>query len=358
MSLPFYGSHDVVLSDHAIDNLAKIKDLIAHKPSKLMVISDFDHTLTKFTSLQCHDVVGFNKRYSKEFLKEFNDIFLTPLESLSEWWRVAHDLLVDKSGLTKEMLHERLSEEIVAVRDGLEEFIIDLRLHHIPLIIVSAGIRDVIAHTLAKCNLCIEHDELFHIDANFLEFHDCGKLSNVLPEDPVHSESKKLVHVRAGHMFDFLTQTSELSSDPVNPNSSNSYIVNASSEQDEEQIDLIVLEPDNATTTGTTRTTTENQQASTQSGENSDSSEVVIAIVLGDRSHDFAVLDAYPEVHTFRIGFARNNRPSDTADLLQAGHCDAVLVGEEHSLYPVHLLLQDLIHCRLNSGHHTKTILK
>ena len=324
-SAGFYGSTNAVVHDNITAKVDLLRSLVARKGAKLMVVSDFDHTLTKFTSPQCHDIVGFNKEYSTDFVKEFKSIFYKPMASLSEWWRAAHDLLVTKSGLTKDMLQERLDERVVAVRDGLESFAVNLRLNHVPLVIVSAGIKDVISHTLQQHNLPVTGDELFHIDANFMEFHESGNLTNILPEDPVHSESKSLVNVRAAHMFEVIEQLDAKRSKGRSGHS--------------EEPGLIVIEDE---TNGTCATS-----VATNGNLNEDGAhEEVVAIVLGDRPHDFHVLEAYPWVHTFRIGFARSEHSEDVADLMRQGACDAVLVGEEHSLEPVHKLMDELIRAR------------
>jgi hypothetical protein len=77
-----------------------------------------------------------------------------------------------------------------------------------------------------------------------------------------------------------------------------------------------------------------------------DTTDTVVAVVMGDRPHDFCVMDGFPEVHTFRIGFARHDRADDVRGLLQEGECDVVLVGEDHSLEAVHLLVEELIQAR------------
>jgi 2-hydroxy-3-keto-5-methylthiopentenyl-1-phosphate phosphatase len=352
LSVPFYGTVNAVLRDNTTHKLTLLKKLLSSRRSKLIVVSDFDHTLTKFTSAQCHDIVGYNKQYSGEFIKEFKEIFYKPMASLSEWWRVAHDLLVAKSGLTKDMLKDRLNEEVIAVRDGLPDFAVNLRLKHVPLIIVSAGIKDVIAHAMASCNIPIAGDHLFHIDANFLDFHESGQLANIYPEDPVHSQSKQLVHQRAAHMFSFLNREgNQLESDVT---------VGSVSAAPVEEIGIMVMEemrqsaisdaksPDRIDSAFLDSPHKKSALAATApaSPGAGPAVDAVVAVVMGDRPHDFFVMDAFPEVHTFRIGFARHGRSDDVQGLLQEGECDVVLVGEEHSLEAVHLLVDELIQAR------------
>lgn len=353
----FYGSTDVVTSSSASDNMAAIRKLVSQKRARLMVVSDFDHTLTKFTSPQCHDIVGFNEKFSSDFIEEFNNIFIRPSSTMAEWWTSAHELITKKSGLTKSMLQSRLDEQLISVRDGLQEFAVSLRLHRVPLVIVSAGIRDVIAHTLSTCNIPTDADHLFHIDANYLEFHASGNIADILPREPVHSESKMHVVTRAPHMFECLNNSAAV--DILEVDISTAPIGNVQEQQPEESCggtlsdhkfslrsednSVFLMEPVNA----------KNALAGIPSmndvcknEEVKESSTEVVAIVLGDRPADFSVMDKYPQVTTFRVGFARSHTSRDVQLLLRDGMCDVVFVGEEHGLEAVHRMVDELIQLR------------
>lgn len=333
----FYGSSSAIIHDDCLAKLESIKKLLAEKSTKLIVVSDFDHTLTKFTSLQCHDIVGFSTRYTAEFLDEFRNIFGQPAASLEEWWRISHDLLVEKSGLTRPMLTEILTTDTVEVRDGLEEFVINLRRNHIPLVIVSAGIKDVIAHTLAERNLPVEGDHLFHIDANFMEFDDGCALAAIHPHVPVHSESKHQAHIRAAHMFDFLH---DHSSSVV----SASAATTTETDQQEDSDDLVIIESEEPA--GGVTIAGVSDEPTCACTETNAGREEVVAVILGDRAHDFAIMHDHPWVHTLNIGFAL--RAGDVAGRL-GGVCDVVFVGEDHSLEAVHRLVDELIQVRKNN---------
>lgn len=366
----------MVISSTGLEHLTAIKDLMTQQQAKIMVVSDFDHTLTKFTSLQCHDIVGYNKHYPSDFAQEFDSIFMRPNSSLAAWWTEAHDLITNKSGLTKAMLQEHLDEVVVAVRDGLTDFAVSLRLHRVPLVIVSAGIKDVIAHTLSSCNIPTDADHLFHIDANYLEFHASGNIADILPKDPVHSESKKHVTTRAPHMFAFLsaataaaadqletdvtvTSTSELEPVPLERNTSSSSSASKSTEHvfrmRSADNSVFLMEPTDENTSFSDAvnncTTIETvAQSNTESAADTLSAPVV-AIVMGDRPADFAVLENYPQVVTFRVGFARSRAGRDVELLLKDGGCHVIFVGEEHGLESVHKMVDELIHLRNTAAH-------
>jgi 2-hydroxy-3-keto-5-methylthiopentenyl-1-phosphate phosphatase len=296
----FYGSSAVILSDRWATKLDSLKTILRERgDTSFIVVSDFDHTLTHFTSEQCHDILGRHEDYSKEFTTEFTEIFNVP-RAMDEWFRVAHDCIVDKSGLTSTMLQQRLEQRTITVRNGLREFVSNLREEGVPLVIVSAGIRDVVVHTLTAIEIDTSSDHLFHIDANYCQFHADGQIANILPEHPVHSESKKHAAQRAPHIFSFLSaQASDC-------------------DQIEADITIEGLE-----------TVTVN----------------TVAIVMGDRPSDFTVLSTFTNVATFRVGFARERDSQDAQALLDEAQCDAVFIGE-HGLESVHALVGELISVR------------
>jgi len=310
------------------------------KAAKLIVVSDFDHTLTKFTSLQCHDVVGYHKDFSSSFTEEYRGSFLLPFGSLAEWWRYTHDLIVDKSGLTKTMFHERLNEGHVHARTGFGQLAVTLRENNCPFIIVSAGFKDIIHHTMMQLNASVDHDHLFHIDANFLQFKDCGAIGGILPVVPVHSRSKHEVAERAAHMFAFIQDAQNFESDISVEESATSVLLPLTS--DEENVAVVSSV---STTPGA------EVQLELASKLQPTAAAPVVAIVMGDRPPDFDVLNAFPSIHQFRVGFARTFADSDVQPLLTEGCCDVVLVGHEHGLEAVQLLIDELLALRSQTKH-------
>ena len=182
-----------------------------------------------------------------------------------------------------------------------------------------------------------QHDHLFHIDANYLEFAECGKISGVLPEVPVHSRSKHEVAVRAAHMFAFIHDAQSFESDISASESTTSVLMPLTSS--DENIAMV------SNTGPSTELEVAAHLQSTISTANSTTSPVV-AIVMGDRPPDFDVLNAFPTIQQFRVGFARTFAETDVQPLLTEGCCDVVLVGHEHGLEALQLLIDDLISLR------------
>lgn len=349
-SKAFYGSADVVFGQKYAKNLAKIQEaLSASRSAKLMVVSDFDHTLTKFTSLQCHDVVGMHQSFTKEFIKEFKDSFKLPFDSISEWWRFTHDLIVDKSGLTSAMLQERMNEGIVHPRSGFGELTVSLSEYNVPFVIVSAGFKDVIHHTLTVCNAPTDTDHLFHIDANYLEFKECGRLGSILPVDPVHSYCKHTVVERAPHMFAFIQEGRLFESDITTDETAVSSLLTSNASVTD-CVKVVLGENESVTPAPSTPTNCDACLSEAAASVSSANPAPVVAIVMGDRPPDFDVLAAFPEVIQFRIGFARTFDAEQVEPLLTQGECDVVLVGHEHGLESVQLLIDELLTLRDGDG--------
>lgn len=328
----FFGSQEVVFGSNAAKTLNILRSTMSSsKSAKLIVVSDFDHTLTKFTSLQCHDVVGYHKDFSTSFTEEYRGSFLLPFDSLSEWWRFTHDLIVDKSGLTKSMLQDRMDEGHVHARTGFGELAVTLRNNDCPFIIVSAGFKDIIHHTMTQCNASVAHDHLFHIDANYLEFSESGEIGSILPVEPVHSRCKHEVAVRAPHMFAFIQDSQIFESDITvqgAPDTTLHHSINSHVESEHLTVNQ--------------QHTIHQLQVESQV----QPSTPVVAIVMGDRAPDFDVLSAFPSIQQFRIGFARTFADEDVQPLLVEGCCDVVLVGHEHGLEAVQQLIDELLALR------------
>ena len=63
----------------------------------LLVVTDFDATLTSGLSRQCHDLMGFSELLDKTFREEFAPLLdwqsNTSIDGV-EWWEKAHELMI------------------------------------------------------------------------------------------------------------------------------------------------------------------------------------------------------------------------------------------------------------------------
>jgi phosphoserine phosphatase len=82
---------------------------------------------------------------------------------------MAHDLIVDRSGLTEEMFHRGIKSSNIQLRPGTADLIAYCRDSNIPTVITSAGITNVIAAVLESHGVSSVHNENFHIGNNMYE---------------------------------------------------------------------------------------------------------------------------------------------------------------------------------------------
>ncbi|CAG9531119.1 unnamed protein product [Cercopithifilaria johnstoni] len=148
----------------------KLSQIINADKNKLLVVSDFDYTLSRF-----HDAEGKNcltthgvfdnaawtvshelgivlERLKAKYLPIEFDPHITVAEKIphmEDWWRTSHEHII-KTGFTKKTIQKFVSEAKLELKEGVEELMITLRNHNIPLIIFSAGIGNVIDFFLQK----------------------------------------------------------------------------------------------------------------------------------------------------------------------------------------------------------------
>ncbi|XP_065564520.1 cytosolic 5'-nucleotidase 3-like isoform X2 [Artemia franciscana] len=158
--------------------------------SKLQVITDFDHTMTKAhhkkkEGLTCDGIVGRSSRVTQEFKDENRrllhqyypievDPHLTPEEKIpymQQWYDGIHEAL-KKCDIYKKDFETMVQESEIHFRDGLDAFVDMTFRMDIPFLIFSAGIGDVIdaclvQHGLKKTNV--------HTISNFATFAPDGK---------------------------------------------------------------------------------------------------------------------------------------------------------------------------------------
>jgi hypothetical protein len=117
--LDFFGSNAVIGTNFeaALDRITEA--VLDH--NKLHLVADFDHTLTTFCSKQCHDIIAMHEEYPKEFRDEFEDVCKMSFKAneFHLWWRIAHDLIVNRSGLTEEMFQRSLKSAGIKLREGV-----------------------------------------------------------------------------------------------------------------------------------------------------------------------------------------------------------------------------------------------
>ena len=323
-SFYFFQTESVFLNENFMSSMTIFLDHLASKPCNLLFISDFDHTITTFSSEQCHDLIGNVSEYSSDFRAKYQEFMVEygPSNVYGEFHTLCHNLLSAESGLTREMFQKSFtSSNVPKVRPGWKQFLELLNEHRLPLLISSAGIKDIIVTTLEMHDINVSQCELLNIDANYLQFDSCsGKLIAVLPLEPIHSQSKHLVTERMAEFF-YAPQNVPASA-PIIP--ADSYGAN-------------ILPSDDS-----------HNNSNASSKGSSMQMQYGVALVLGDSPGDFTVLQDHPEVTTLKVGFSRDHDAAAT--LMEHAGCHVVFIGESHSWEPVNGLL-DLLLDAQRRGH-------
>mgnify|MGYP003370304079 CR=1 FL=1 len=150
----------------------------------MYVIMDFDGTITKHTKVDSWDVAGdsLGENFKKELVNLY-DIY-RPIETnynisneekkkkMEEWYTKCIYLYY-KYNLKKSDLENSVANCNMLFRDGVKEFLNNMDENNVPVIILSAGIGNVIEEFL-KNNNCYYKN--IYIISNFLEFDYDGNM--------------------------------------------------------------------------------------------------------------------------------------------------------------------------------------
>lgn len=148
------------------------------------VAIDFDKTITSNDSADSWDASG--KTLGDEFKEKLYELYYKygPIEqdykisfeeknkAMEEWYYGCMELYY-KYGLTKEKLRESINKSNIFFRKGAKDFLYNMHINNIPVIILSAGIGNVIVQFL-KDNECYYDD--MHIISNFIPFDENGNI--------------------------------------------------------------------------------------------------------------------------------------------------------------------------------------
>ena len=163
------------------------------------VATDFDKTLTATDSTSswgaCEYVFG------TEYLKRTNELMekYAPLELdynitvsekekvMEEWSWASLDLIYEYN-LTSDLLKKGVEKSNLIFRDGAKEFLELMNEKNIPVIIMSAGLGNVIEMFLKKNN-CY-YDNIFII-SNFIEFDENGNMKK-FQNNMIHTLNKTI----------------------------------------------------------------------------------------------------------------------------------------------------------------------
>jgi 2-hydroxy-3-keto-5-methylthiopentenyl-1-phosphate phosphatase len=167
--------------------------------SEVLFITDFDHTLTEFTSTQCHSVLI--EHTDSVFKREFSSFVSEPwpteeLDYVVTRWQESHKMVLDRGGITVDKLEMSMQSSNIRVRSGVRELFQKLKAGSINTIIASCGFEEVIKRSLEEVGVDVSHSHI-SVDAHALIFHpEHGRLIDIKPEVPIHHMSKRTLHER------------------------------------------------------------------------------------------------------------------------------------------------------------------
>jgi len=171
------------------------------------VVIDFDRTISKGTSEGTWATIRraeiFNEEYhrlSEEQYEKYRPIEVDPnispeekAKSMEAWWKEHFDLFF-KFGLKKEDIVKSAQEGGIILRDGAEKFFLKMNELGVPVIILSAGIGNIIEEFLKYKNIYYDNIYIFSNNILFNEegsicglgdniIHACNKTIEYLPDD-------------------------------------------------------------------------------------------------------------------------------------------------------------------------------
>ena len=180
---------------------SKRAQLAACSPSDLLVITDFDATVTTGDSEQCHDLMGASQLMSDDFRKEFAPLLDWTTDTNIDgvkWWDTAHALVV-KHGMPRRNMIPRLVRDARMVpRPGVLELLAELEELNVPVLIVSAGVSDIIEEFLRQHGALSEN---VTVCSNRLNYAADSAPSSVSPDPPITSFTKAYAYSSSSAFF-------------------------------------------------------------------------------------------------------------------------------------------------------------
>ncbi|CAM9493812.1 unnamed protein product [Ectocarpus fasciculatus] len=187
---PIHGSAAVGAKVESIRTA--LRELHDHPAHGLQVIMDFDLTMTAPGSEQCHHMFETSPALPENLRRRLAPFFTGEIELTTReaWWEGFHDVLIDAK-LTKAQVAAVADGADLALRDGTAELMLLLEERGVPLLVVSAGITDIVAETLRGNGLLLDN---VTVRANTMHFGEDGKLERFRESPPVHSRQASRDH--------------------------------------------------------------------------------------------------------------------------------------------------------------------
>ena len=188
----------ITIKEHTLEKISTwTKDSI-------YILADFDHTITSKESTTSWGILEnisiMPDEYKTErikLLKQYGPIEIDETISsdkrktaMNNWWSKHLELFVKYHLSEETIIKEASKPNIMTLRHGAKSFLEKLHQQNIPLIIISAGIGDLIEAFL-KSNNCY-YDNI-HIISNYLDFKD--GIAVGVKSTLIHSQNKNEISI-------------------------------------------------------------------------------------------------------------------------------------------------------------------
>lgn len=169
------------------------------KKENIFIVLDFDKTITSFESKDSWGVCS--SKLSKECNKKLDEIYeyYSPIEVdytieetekekyMIEWYEKCINTYYEYN-LTKEKLEKSINQGDLIFRKGAKEFLKKAKENKIPLIILSAGIGNIIEQFLKENNCYFDN---MYIISNFIKFDEKGNMQK-FNDKMIHTLNKNM----------------------------------------------------------------------------------------------------------------------------------------------------------------------
>eukprot|EP00930_Biecheleria_cincta_P061554 TRINITY_DN47116_c0_g1_i1.p1 TRINITY_DN47116_c0_g1~~TRINITY_DN47116_c0_g1_i1.p1 ORF type:complete len:339 (-),score=51.45 TRINITY_DN47116_c0_g1_i1:175-1191(-) len=183
------------------DQAALDSKLRSFTRQNVVLIADFDNTLTENKTYDmrnkrddCHRVIMNSPLLPDAFRTDMQQLFIAGSQPSADkdalfdsLWRRSNQLMVDY-GLQRNWLHEMVCSSTTELRRGTQRLVAAAAAGDVPVLIFSAGIKQVILECFSQGGLQVSEDLVL---ANSMHFDDEGVLVS-WQEPTVHVHNKSL----------------------------------------------------------------------------------------------------------------------------------------------------------------------
>ena len=122
-------------------------DTIKLTKENFYVLTDFDRTLTKGNSISGWRVLYYSELLGEDFKRKYDTIHDNKNQTWKERFKAYINLLHEKN-LDNEIVKEAVKRTNLQLREGAKEFLQKMHDYHIPVIIISCSLKNVIKEYL------------------------------------------------------------------------------------------------------------------------------------------------------------------------------------------------------------------